>query len=57
MEQPKRNPYPPSRVTDLKVVAMQVDQMSLTIEWTASGDELDVGTGITFQLIITLFYL
>ncbi|KAK4015728.1 hypothetical protein OUZ56_030702 [Daphnia magna] len=50
VEQPKRNPYPPSRVTDLKVVAMQVDQMSLTIEWTASGDELDVGTASTYQI-------
>ncbi|XP_032788079.2 LOW QUALITY PROTEIN: calcium-activated chloride channel regulator 4 [Daphnia magna] len=50
VEQPKRNPYPPSRVTDLKVVAMQVDQMSLTIEWTASGDELDVGTASAYQI-------
>ncbi|KZS12185.1 Calcium-activated chloride channel regulator 2 [Daphnia magna] len=50
VEQPKRNPYPPSRVTDLKVVAMQVDQMSLTIEWTASGDELDVGKASAYQI-------
>jgi hypothetical protein len=38
--------YPPSRVTDLKVVATEVDSTSLTIEWTAPGQELDNGTGI-----------
>ena len=37
--------YPPNRVTDLKVVAMQVDQMILTIQWTAPGDDLDTGRG------------
>ena len=37
--------YPPSRVTDLKVVAIQVDQMSVTIEWTAPGGQLDNGIG------------
>jgi hypothetical protein len=37
--------YPPNRVTDLKVVAMQVNQTSMTIEWTAPGQELDVGIG------------
>ncbi|XP_059351101.1 calcium-activated chloride channel regulator 4-like [Daphnia carinata] len=50
VEQPKVNPYPPSRVTDLKVVAIQVDQMSLTIEWTATGDELDVGTASAYMI-------
>ena len=41
--------YPPSRVTDLKVVAMQVDKMILTIEWTAPGDDLDTGKGKFIQ--------
>ncbi|KAI9550565.1 hypothetical protein GHT06_005067 [Daphnia sinensis] len=50
VEQPKTSPYPPSRVTDLKVAAMQVDQMSLTIEWTATGDELDIGTASAYQI-------
>lgn len=37
--------YPPNRVTDLRVVAMQIDEMILTIEWTAPGDDLDIGKG------------
>jgi hypothetical protein len=32
-------------VTDLKVVAIQVDQMSVAIEWTATGQQLDQGIG------------
>jgi hypothetical protein len=36
--------YPPSQVRDLKVVSMNVNQMSMTIEWTAPGDDLDKGT-------------
>lgn len=38
--------YPPNRVTDLKVVAMEVENSAVTIEWTAPGQELDSGTGI-----------
>ncbi|KAK4015731.1 hypothetical protein OUZ56_030705 [Daphnia magna] len=50
VEIPMTTVYPPSRVTDLKVVAMQVDQMSFKIEWTATGDELDVGTASAYQI-------
>ena len=32
-------------MTDLKIVAVQIEKMILTIEWTAPGDDLDVGTG------------
>ncbi|EFX75018.1 hypothetical protein DAPPUDRAFT_323732 [Daphnia pulex] len=42
--------YPPSRVTDLKVVATEVDSTSLTIEWTAPGQELDNGTATEYQI-------
>ena len=42
--------FPPSRVTDLKVVSIQVDQMTLTIEWTAPGDDLDTGTASSYQI-------
>lgn len=48
--------YPPSRVTDLKVVAMQVYEMSLTIEWTAPGEQLDVGLGIIPRSILAICY-
>ncbi|XP_057373377.1 calcium-activated chloride channel regulator 4-like [Daphnia carinata] len=50
VEIPMRTTYPPSPVTDLKVMAMQVDQMSFTIEWTAPGDQLDVGTAYAYQI-------
>uniref|UniRef100_A0A0P5N6L4 Calcium-activated chloride channel regulator 4, 30 kDa form n=1 Tax=Daphnia magna TaxID=35525 RepID=A0A0P5N6L4_9CRUS len=50
VETPMTTMYPPSRVTDLKVVAMQVDQMSFKIEWTATGDQLDVGTASAYQI-------
>jgi len=51
--------YPPSRVTDLKVASVQVNQMALTIEWTAPGDDLDQGTGLyrNSQLRLRLNYL
>ena len=41
--------YSPNRVTDLKVASIQVNQMVLTIEWTAPGDDLDQGTGPSSQ--------
>lgn len=41
-----RDVYPPSRVTDLKLKAMQIDKLAMTIEWTAPGDDLDAGTGL-----------
>ena len=48
MEKPpaaNRDVYPPGRVTDLKLAAMQIDKLAMTIEWTAPGDDLDTGTG------------
>ena len=40
-----RDVYAPSRVTDLKVTAMKLDVMTMTIQWTAPGDDYDAGTG------------
>ena len=37
--------YPPSRVVDLKVVAMEFYNMTVTLQWTAPGDDLDSGKG------------
>jgi hypothetical protein len=45
VEKPIVTSYPPSRVTDLKILSMQVDQMSVTIEWTATGQQMDQGIG------------
>jgi hypothetical protein len=47
--------YPPSRVTDLKIVAIQVNQTSMTIEWTATGQQLDEGIGIS--LVFVMFFI
>jgi hypothetical protein len=44
-------------VTDLKVVAMQVDQMSVTIQWTAPGQELDNGTGNPLLSDVALYHI
>ncbi|XP_046644860.1 calcium-activated chloride channel regulator 4-like [Daphnia pulicaria] len=50
VETPLTTPYPPSRVTDLKVVAIQVDQMSVAIEWTATGQQLDQGIATEYLI-------
>ena len=53
MEKPpaaNRDVYPPSRVTDLKLVAMQIDKLAMTIEWTAPGDDLDAGTVTSYEI-------
>lgn len=57
MELPLKETFPPSRVTDLKVVAMQVDQMSVTIQWTAPGQELDNGTGNPLLSDVALYHI
>ena len=54
---PAGDAYPPSRVTDLKVASVQVNQMTLTIEWTAPGDDLDQGTGLYRNSKLPLKYL
>ena len=37
--------FPPARVTDLQVVSMNADNMTITIRFTAPGSELDEGIG------------
>ncbi len=38
--------YPPGRVTDLRVVAMNAtDNMTISISFTEPGDDIDYGTG------------
>ena len=39
------DPYPPGRVVDLKVIAIEVYNMTVTLQWTAPGDDLDSGKG------------
>lgn len=47
--------YPPNRVTDLRVVAVQVDARTMTIVWTAPGDDLDTGRGFVLFYSDTSF--
>lgn len=35
----------PSRITDLGVIATSYDNASVTLQWTAVGDDYDQGTG------------
>lgn len=45
--------YPPSRITDLFVVDVQTNpDKSVTIQFTAPGDDLDFGTGKSSQKFI-----
>ena len=42
---PGRDIYPPSRILDLKVTKALYEDSSITLEWTAVGDDLDEGNG------------
>lgn len=45
--------FPPSRVTDLEVTGASYDDSSVTLEWTAVGDNLDKGTGTAITKLFT----
>ena len=36
---------PPSKITDLRVLSSDPDNRIVNLEWTAPGDDLDIGTG------------
>ena len=38
--------YDPGRITDLQVTSINYTQQTVTLEWTAVGNELDQGQGI-----------
>ena len=38
--------FPPARVTDLRVVEASAANGTVTLRWTAPGDDFDVGRGI-----------
>ena len=37
--------YPPSSIQDLKLEHLDVNNRKITLSWTASGDDYDIGTG------------
>ena len=40
------NMFPPARVMDVKVVGANAEDNTITVTWTAVGDELDRGQGL-----------
>ncbi|XP_070569208.1 calcium-activated chloride channel regulator 4A-like [Ptychodera flava] len=47
---PNADPFPPSRITDLRVVKTSVDNSTVTLTWTATGDDHDQGTASLYDL-------
>ena len=54
--------YPPDAITDLELVESDFDSRTITLMWTATGDQADVGTG-TFNdhklpvVVLTLYII
>ncbi|XP_070559949.1 calcium-activated chloride channel regulator 4-like [Ptychodera flava] len=57
---PPGDNFPPSRITDLKVAATSYDNQTVTLAWTAPGNDLDRGTAYEYHLryseIFDVFY-
>ncbi|XP_070559169.1 calcium-activated chloride channel regulator 4A-like [Ptychodera flava] len=47
---PNADPFPPSRITDLQVVETSIDNSTVTLTWTATGDDYDQGTASRYDL-------
>ncbi|XP_002731080.1 calcium-activated chloride channel regulator 4A-like [Saccoglossus kowalevskii] len=44
------DPYPPSRISDLESPSSNYDEQTITLRWTAVGDDLDQGTAEYYDL-------
>nr|XP_006811202.1 PREDICTED: epithelial chloride channel protein-like [Saccoglossus kowalevskii] len=44
------DPYPPSRISDLESPSSDYDEQTITLHWTAVGDDLDQGTADFYEL-------
>ncbi|XP_070559950.1 calcium-activated chloride channel regulator 4A-like [Ptychodera flava] len=42
--------FPPSRITDLRVIGTSYDEQTVALEWTAPGNDLDRGTADEYDL-------
>ncbi|CAN7937579.1 unnamed protein product, partial [Ixodes hexagonus] len=49
-QRPPGDIYPPSRITDLKVVNVERDNMRVTLRWTAPGNDFDQGTAKGYDI-------
>lgn len=43
---PNSDVFPPSRILDLTIKNSSYEQRTITLEWTAVGDDLDQGQGL-----------
>ncbi|XP_070557598.1 calcium-activated chloride channel regulator 1-like isoform X2 [Ptychodera flava] len=50
---PPGDNFPPSRITDLRVVNASHDQQTITLAWTAPGNDFDRGTADEYDLRIS----
>lgn len=54
VEVPAQNSFPPNEVRDLR--AESLDPSTLSLTWTAPGDDLDSGTGVVYNFTKTNYY-
>ncbi|XP_002731426.1 calcium-activated chloride channel regulator 1-like [Saccoglossus kowalevskii] len=47
---PSDDPFPPARIMDIRVSGTSYENQTVTLEWTATGDDLDQGTGSLYDL-------
>ncbi|XP_077986346.1 calcium-activated chloride channel regulator 1-like, partial [Glandiceps talaboti] len=47
---PNDDPFPPARITDLRVIDTSYDNATVTLQWTATGDDMDKGTATLYDL-------
>ncbi|XP_077986711.1 calcium-activated chloride channel regulator 1-like [Glandiceps talaboti] len=47
---PNDDPFPPARITDVRVIDTSYDDATVTLQWTATGDDMDKGTAHLYDL-------
>ncbi|XP_077986468.1 calcium-activated chloride channel regulator 1-like [Glandiceps talaboti] len=47
---PNDDPFPPARITDLRVIDTSYDNATVSLQWTATGDDMDKGTASMYDL-------
>ncbi|XP_077986234.1 calcium-activated chloride channel regulator 1-like [Glandiceps talaboti] len=47
---PNDDPFPPARIKDLRVTNTSYDNATVTLQWTATGDDFDAGTASFYDL-------
>ena len=49
---PGQDIFPPATIMDLNVAATSFENQSVTLTWTATGDDSDLGTGNVINITI-----